>query len=166
VKPKFFLVMGVSGCGKSTIGKELARRLGWDFYDADDYHPSGNIAKMVAGVPLNDDDRYPWLDSLHMLISSCLKANRPGLLACSALKDSYRQKLLKGNKGVKIIFLKGSYSLIKARLEKRPTHYMQPIMLQSQFDTLEEPHGALVIDVSPSVDEIVAQILEKCSVTY
>jgi gluconokinase len=161
MQPKFFLLMGVSGCGKTTIGKALAHRLGWDFYDADDFHPPANVAKMAGGIPLSDKDRAPWLAALHELISSCLKADRSAVLACSALRERYRQQLLGDNIGVQIVYLKGSFNLIRARMTSRSRHYMQSTMLQSQFDALEEPCDALVIDASLSVDEIVAHILEK-----
>ncbi len=151
--------MGVSGCGKSTLGKALAEQLGWQFFDADDFHPPHNIAKMAAGIPLDDDDRKPWLADLHQLISVCLKENRGAVLACSALKERYRQALLAGNEGVQIVFLKGSYELIWPRMVSRPGHYMKPAMLQSQFAALEEPAQALVIDVSMSPSEAVEQIL-------
>jgi gluconokinase len=152
--------MGVSGCGKTTIGKALAMKLGWDFYDADDFHTSENIAKMSSGIPLVDDDRSPWLVSLHALISTCLKENKHGVMACSALKERYRQMLLTGNKGVLIVYLKGDYDLIWARMVARPGHYMKPEMLKSQFDALDEPTNGLVVDMSLSVDEIVTHILE------
>jgi len=164
MQPKLFLLMGVSGCGKSTIGKALAHQLGWDFYDADDFHQPHNIAKMAGGIPLADEDRAPWLASLHELISSCLDANRSAVLACSALKESYRQQLLEDNDGVQIIYLKGSFTLIRSRMISRASHYMKLSMLQSQFDALEEPRDALVIDASLSVEEVVAQILENTTV--
>jgi gluconokinase len=157
---RFFIVMGVSGCGKTSVGKELAAYLGWDFYDADDFHPPQNVAKMANGIPLDDSDRAPWLASLHDLISSSLKADRAGVLACSALKERYRQQLIYGNEGVQIIYLKGSYDLIWSRMEKRTDHYMKPQMLKSQFDALEEPMNALTMDVSMSVDDIVQEILK------
>jgi gluconokinase len=152
--------MGVSGCGKTTIGKALAMKLCWDFYDADDFHPSENIVKMSIGIPLVDDDRSTWLVSLHALISTCLKENKHGVMAYSALKERYRQMLLTGNKGVLIVYLKGDYDLIWARMVARPGHYMKPEMLKSQFDALDEPTNGLVVDVSLSVNEIVTHILE------
>lgn len=161
MKIRFFIVMGVSGCGKSSVGKALAKQLGWDFYDADDFHPPENVAKMASGTPLNDSDRVPWLASLHDLISSSLKADRPGVLACSALKERYRQQLLDGNPNVRIVYLKGSFNLIWSRMEKRTDHYMKPYMLKSQFNALEEPTDALTMDISASVDEIVREILEQ-----
>jgi gluconokinase len=160
MKTRFFIVMGVSGCGKSSVGKSLAQSLGWDFYDADDFHPPENVAKMASGIPLDDSDRAPWLASLNELISSSLKADHPGVLACSALKERYRQQLMNGNEGVQIIYLKGSYDLIWSRMEKRTDHYMKPHMLKSQFETLEEPTNALTIDISMSLDDIVQEILK------
>jgi gluconokinase len=160
VNTRFFIVMGVSGCGKSSVGKSLADALGWDFYDADDFHPPENVAKMANGVPLDDSDRAPWLASLHELISSSLKADHPGVLACSALKERYRQQLLDRNDGVQIVHLKGGYDLIWSRMERRTEHYMKPHMLKSQFEVLEEPTNALTMDVALSLDEIVREILK------
>jgi gluconokinase len=163
MQPRFFIVMGVSGCGKSTVGKLLAQRLGQDFYDADDFHSPANIAKMASGIPLNDDDRASWLDSLHDLIENCLKENRPGVLACSALKESYRQTLLAGNHGIQIIYLKGSYDQIFSRLSSREAHFMSPELLLSQFNTLEEPAEAITVDVSLSTQAIVDVIIAALS---
>jgi len=160
MKTRFFIVMGVSGCGKSSVGQSLAQFLGWDFYDADDFHPPENVVKMANGIPLDDSDRAPWLASLHELISSSLKADKPGVLACSALKERYRKQLTNGNSGVQIVYLKGGYDLIWSRMEKRTDHYMKPHMLKSQFETLEEPSNALTIDISISLDDIVQEILE------
>src|SRR5690349_3315203 len=115
---RFIIVMGVSGSGKTSVGKALAERLKWDFYDADDFHPPANVLKMANGPPLDDADRAPWLAALHQLISDSLRQARPGVLACSALKESYRQKLLQGNAGVQLVYLKGSYELIWSRMEK------------------------------------------------
>ncbi len=151
--------MGVAGCGKTTVGQALAARLGWDFYDADDFHPPANIAKMAGGIPLDDADRAPWLTTLHDLIAGCLQAERPGVLACSALKARYRQMLLADNAGVRIVYLKGDLALIQARLQARVGHYMRPELLQSQFEALEEPGDALVVEVALSVDAMVETIL-------
>ena len=156
---RFFIIMGVSGSGKTSVGEALAKELGWDFYDADDFHPPENVAKMANGIPLNDSDRASWLVALHDLILSSLKADRLGVLACSALKESYRQQLLDGNPDVQIIYLKGSYDLIWARMQKRTDHYMKPHMLQSQFDTLEEPVNSLTLDISMSVGDIVRMLI-------
>jgi gluconokinase len=160
VTTRFVIVMGVAGSGKSTVGRSLARRLGWDFYDADGFHPSQNLSKMANGIPLEDADRLPWLASLHALISSSLKEEQTGVLACSALKESYRQKLREGNAGILVVYLKGSYDLIWSRLSARRDHYMKPQMLQSQFEALEEPADALTLDSSLSVDEIVQEIVK------
>lgn len=159
METRFFIVMGVSGCGKSSVGKSLARSLGWDFYDADDFHPPENVAKMANGIPLDDSDRAPWLASLNELISSSLKADHPGVLACSALKERYRQQLMNGNDGVQIVYLKGSYDTIWSRMQERTDHYMKPQMLKSQFDALEEPTNALTIDISMPLDDIVQKII-------
>ena len=154
------IVMGVAGSGKTTVGQALARHLGWDFYDADAFHPSENIHKMASGIPLDDADRLPWLRSLHALIATSLKENRPAILACSALKESYRQTLLEGNEDVLLVYLKGSYDLIWSRISARQDHYMRPQMLRSQFETLEEPENVLTMDISISVEEIVQKILK------
>jgi len=164
MKTRFFIVMGVSGCGKSSVGKSLAEKLGWDFFDADDFHPPVNVKKMADGIPLDDSDRAPWLASLHDLISSSLTKNRPGVLACSALKERYRQQLMGGNDDVQLVYLKGSYDLIWSRMIARKEHYMKPHMLQSQFEALEEPINALTIDISMSVDDIVQKIISNMSI--
>jgi gluconokinase len=157
---RFFIVMGVSGCGKSSVGQTLASRLGWNFYDADDFHPPENVAKMASGTPLDDSDRAPWLSALHDLISSSLREDKPGVLACSSLKERYRQQLLDGNESVQIVYLKGSYDLIWSRMSARKDHYMKPHMLKSQFEALEEPSNALTMDISMSIDDIVQEILK------
>ena len=160
MKTRFFLVMGVSGSGKTSVGQALAERLGWRFYDADDFHPPENVAKIAKGIPLDDADRAPWLAALHDLISSSLRADRRGVLACSALKERYRQQLMQGTEGVRIIYLKGSFDLIWSRMQERTDHFMKPQMLKSQFNTLEEPANALAMDVSMSVEEIVQEVIK------
>jgi gluconokinase len=152
------IVMGVSGCGKTTVGKALAGRLGWDFFDADDFHPSQNKAKMAAGIPLNDADRAPWLAALHTLLSDALRHGRHPVLACSALKEAYRNTLLDGNPGLRILYLQGNSEQIYSRIAARTGHYMKPDMLQSQFESLEPPRNALIVDISPPVDAIVDAI--------
>ena len=162
MKPiRFLIVMGVSGSGKTSVGKGLAESLGWDFFDADDFHPPENVAKMASGIPLDDSDRAPWLTALHDLISSSLKQNKPGVLACSALKERYRQQLMTGHAGVQLVYLKGSYDLIWSRMIVRKEHYMKPHMLEGQFEALEEPANALTIDISSPVDEILSKVLEQ-----
>jgi len=161
MQPIGFIVMGVAGSGKSTVGKALAERLGWDFFDADDFHPPENIAKMAAGIPLDDSDRTPWLAALSEQLFATLAAGRHPVLACSALKESYRKQLLEGKSGVEVIYLKGSYELLWARLSSRQGHFMKPEMLKSQFGTLEEPQDALVLDVSMSLEEMLVLVFEK-----
>ncbi len=159
MKPRFYIIIGVSGSGKSEVGKALAQRLGWDFFDADDFHPTSNIEKMANGIPLTEEDRLPWLNALNALISKSLQEKKQGVLACSALKEIYRQHLLSGNADVQIVYLKGSYDLILSRMNTRTDHYMQPAMLRSQFETLEEPQDALVVDIAMPIDVIVDVIL-------
>ena len=156
-----FLIMGVAGSGKTTLGRALARELGWDFLDADDFHSPDNIAKMAAGLPLTDSDRAPWLAALNRKLISVLRAGRHPILACSALKDSYRKKLLEGVEGIAILYLKGSYDDIWSRLVTREGHYMKENMLKSQFLALEEPDHALVLDVSLPVAEMLERIFPK-----
>ena len=161
MKIRFFIVMGVSGSGKTEVGRSLAKQLGWDFYDADDFHPPENVAKMANGIPLDDSDRGPWLASLHDLIASSLAQKKPGVLACSALKERYRQQLLQQDQDVGLVYLKGSYDLIWSRMSARADHYMKADMLKSQFDALEEPQNALTIEITRSVDQIVGEIMER-----
>ena len=158
METKFLIVMGVSGCGKTTIGTRLGEHLGWNFCDADDFHPPENVAKMASGTPLNDDDRYPWLLALHDLIANSLEEGKSGILACSALKESYRDILLKDNENVQIVYLKGSFDLILSRMQARGDHYMKPEMLESQFDTLEEPVDAITISTALPMRDIVNKI--------
>jgi gluconokinase len=138
------IVMGVSGCGKSTIGQPLAARLGYPFLDADEFHPPGNVAKMAAGTPLTDADRQPWLEQLN----GKLRAQRNAVLACSALKESYRQILSNGIDNCRFVHLRGSIELIRARLAERKHRYMPASLLESQFATLEPPEGAIEVDIS------------------
>ena len=151
------VLMGVTGSGKTTIGRLLSQELRWKYYDADDFHPSANVEKMRSGIPLNDDDRKPWLETLRDLISQCLERGENAVLACSALKESYREFLVL-NERVRLIYLKGNRELIKERLAARRGHYMNPALLDSQLETLEEPKGGYKIDISLSPDEIVKTI--------
>ena len=151
------LLMGVSGVGKTTIGQALAEQLGWQFDDADDFHSAANVAKMRAGIPLDDADRAPWLQSLHDAIADWVRAGKSVVLACSALKQAYRQQLLVGPE-VKLVYLHGEFELLSQRLKARNGHYMNPELLRSQFDTLEAPAEAISVDVSRQVPEIVAAI--------
>ncbi len=156
-----YIMMGVSGCGKSTVGEALAAELGCPFFDGDDFHPAANVAKMASGTPLNDDDRRPWLARLHDLIGEHLGRGESAVVACSALKGIYRDQLREGNAGVHLIFLKGDFDTIWNRMKGRQGHYMKAEMLHSQFATLEEPgpEEALPLDITAPVDQLVAQIL-------
>ncbi|MBI2798681.1 MAG: gluconokinase [Gammaproteobacteria bacterium] len=152
--------MGVSGSGKTTVGRELASALGWDFIDADDLHPAANIQKMKSGLALDDDDRWPWLDRIRDVIDQHLRADASLVVACSALKQSYRDKLGVTNTGsIRLVYLKGSQALLTARLRNRSGHFMPPSLLQSQLDLLEEPSsGALGVDIDQSTAAIVAAV--------
>lgn len=153
--------MGVSGSGKSTVGKLLGDRTGWQFFDADDFHPPDNIDKMSRGIPLTDSDRSPWLGKLQALITNTLNAGQNGILACSALKSSYRDILSeKYSDEVVFVYLRGDYNCIQSRIKERQGHFMEEKMLRSQFATLEEPNNAVIIDVSLSPEEIVEEILK------
>ena len=156
-----YIVMGVSGSGKSTIGSLLAKKLDLPFYDADDYHPPQNINKMNNGIPLTDEDRQPWLRELAKQIINWNNANG-AILACSALKRAYR-KTLEGDKSdnIRFIYLKGTKSEILNRLRNRSNHYMPPSLLDSQFKALEEPTDALTVSISASPQQIVSEILMK-----
>jgi len=160
-QPTGFLIMGVSGSGKTTLGQALAQKLGWDFFDADDFHPPANIAKMASGIPLSDSDRAPWLAALHDQLSSTLKSNRHPILACSALKQKYRVQLLDNINGIEIIYLKGSYDLIWSRMSTREGHYMRSEMLRSQFAALEDPENVFALDVSMTVKDMIDKIIVK-----
>lgn len=155
------LIMGVSGSGKSTVGEKLAKTLGWKFADADDFHPQENIEKMKRGESLDDEDRKPWLERIRDEIKINLINNSNLVITCSALKEKYREKLLKDKEAVKLVYLKGSYELIKKRLIERKDHFMDEKLLKSQFDTLEEPCNATTIDISQSVENIVKEIIKN-----
>ncbi|MEG4853341.1 gluconokinase [Microcoleus sp. B5-D4] len=152
------IVMGVSGSGKTTVGKLLAQSLNWDFSDADDFHPSANIEKMSRGIPLEDADRLPWLLALQAAIDRWLLENKNVVLACSALKASYREMLSRDQKRMKIVYLKASFQLLATRLKNRENHYMKADLLLSQLGSLEEPEDALIIDASQPLEVILRQI--------
>jgi len=152
------IVMGVSGSGKTTVGQLLAQSLNWDFSDADDFHPSANIEKMSRGIPLEDADRLPWLLQLQAAIDRWLLENKNVVLACSALKASYREMLCRDQQRIKIVYLKCSFDLLATRLKTRENHYMKADLLLSQLDTLQEPEDAIIIDASQPLELIVGQI--------
>ena len=151
------ILMGVSGAGKTTVGQLLASQLGWEFADADDYHSAANIEKMRTGIPLSDADRAPWLATLRSLIAGWIATKRNVVLACSALKQAYRE-VLQLLPEVQIVYLKGSPSLLQQRLHARLGHFMTEQMLASQLAALEEPDHAVVVDVDASPTEIAAKI--------
>ena len=157
----FVVVMGVSGSGKSTIGRLLAERLGCPFYDGDDYHPAANVAKMAAGIPLDDADRDGWLAELAALIAVGLARGEDGVIACSALKRQYRDVLSVDERRVRFVYLRGEFDTIWARLQSREGHFMGANLLQSQFDALEEPRGAIVVDTSLEPEQVIDRILEQ-----
>jgi len=146
--------MGVSGCGKSTIGAPLAARLGVPFLDADEFHPPANVAKMAAGTPLTDADRRPWLERLN----ANLRALPDAVLACSALKESYRRILSSDVRDCRFVHLQGNLDLIRSRLADRRHRYMPASLLESQFATLEPPQGAIEVDIRQGVEDCVAEI--------
>ncbi len=153
--------MGVSGSGKTTIGKALSQELGYAFYDADDFHPPENIAKMSQGIPLKDSDRIPWLNAIKSVINEHQKQQKNAIITCSALKQSYRNLLQENTRNIIWIYLKGNYEIILQRLQQRSEHFMKENMLLSQFQTLEEPENAVIIDINLSVQNIVKEIINQ-----
>jgi gluconokinase len=160
INARTVIIMGVSGCGKSYIGKQLAQALGGVFADADDFHPPSNIEKMAQGIALTDRDRWPWLDQLREQILLAREHESCYVLACSALKESYRDRLRGDDPTttIQFIYLKGSKELIRQRMEARE-HFMPTALLDSQFATLEEPKDAIVVDIELTPDEIVSGLL-------
>ncbi|MEO8506812.1 MAG: gluconokinase [Betaproteobacteria bacterium] len=145
------VVMGVCGCGKTTVGQALAKALSWTFHDADDFHPPANVAKMAVGQPLDDNDRWPWLDRITDELRGVLARGDHAVLACSALKAAYRERLQRAG-DVRIVYLQGDAATIAARLATRQHKYMPPTLLPSQLAALEEPADALVVDIRQPVD--------------
>lgn len=153
------VVMGVAGSGKTRIGTMLAGQLGWPFLDADDFHPPANIAKMAAGIPLDDADRIPWLEAIHAKLTKIENA----VLACSALKERYRQRFGAGL-DVRFVYLRATRELIAARLRERRGHFFAPELIESQFEALEEPGDALVVDAAQAAATIVKELVRTLSV--
>ena len=152
------IVMGVSGSGKSTIGAALARALGWDFVDADWFQPRTNIDKMSRGMALSEEDRAPWLETLREQIQRWLTQDRPVVLACSALRASHRRLLMVDPRHIRLVYLKGSVDVLRARLSDRRHHFMPPDLLPSQLNILEEPSEAITVDIIQPPDAIVRQV--------
>jgi gluconokinase len=158
------ILMGVSGAGKTTIGQLLAQELGWPFYDGDDFHPQANIDKMRQKMPLTDEDRTPWLAALDQHIQECLRTSTSAIIACSALKQAYRDQLQAGTTEIHFVYLKGTFNLLHQRLQQRQEHFMSADLLHSQFATLEEPSEVLTVDVENSPQVIVQQIRQALRV--
>jgi gluconokinase len=162
--PCALVVMGVSGSGKSTIADKLAERLSWTYEDGDRFHPASNVAKMSAGHPLTDDDRWPWLHAIADEIDRICKTGQHAVIACSALKRTYRDVLVHGRSDVRIIFLDGTQPLIAERLARRQGHFMPQGLLESQFETLEPPDQSehpVTVSIDASVDSIVDDIIRQ-----
>ena len=164
-RPLAVVVMGVSGCGKTAVGSRLAQRLGARFIDADDLHPAANVEKMRAGTPLDDADRAQWLALLNARLREAFAAGEPVVLACSALKQRYRDTLAAGVPALRVVHLAGSRELIAARLAARQHRYMPTTLLDSQFATLEPPTGAIEIDVALPLEEAVEAAAQALQAT-
>jgi gluconokinase len=159
------VVMGVSGCGKTTVASRLAERLGWNFAEADTFHLAASIEKMRAGVPLDDDDRWPWLDAIAAWIDVARGSGQRCVVACSALKRAYRERLKGGHDDVRFVYLRGAYDTVAARMVGRTGHYMPASLLQSQYDALQEPapdEKAMVV----SIEEPPAVLVERIAATF
>lgn len=161
--PRVVIVMGVSGSGKTTVGRMVAARMGWAFVDADDHHPPANVAKMARGEALTDEDRMPWLARLRALIDASLTNDAPMVLACSALKRRYREILRVGDPRLALVFLRGDETRIAERMRARTDHYFRAALLHSQFEALEEPVDALVVDVDATPEAITDDIVHLLS---
>ena len=155
------VVMGVAGAGKTYVGSALAKRLGWRFLDADDCHSAANVAKMRAGIPLSDSDREPWLATLQDFIASATASGDDAVVACSALRQEFRQRLAAAGRDVVFVYLRVSAATAEQRTRSRIGHFMPPALVESQFETLEEPADAIVVDGEAAVEDIVTRIIEE-----
>ncbi len=155
------VLIGPMGCGKTTVGRILAKKLGWQFYDTDDFHPEANKRRMGEGIPLDDSDRSPWLEILHQVIQKYLPGESSMILACSALKKKYRRALGIDQNQVFSVFLKGSFSLLQDRIADRSHEYMAKDLLQSQLEILEEPETGLTVDISGTPEQISQAIIDE-----
>lgn len=158
------VIMGVSGCGKTTVGREVAERLGWAFQEGDALHPPANVAKMAGGTPLTDDDRRPWLDAVAAWIDDRRAAGADGVVTCSALKRAYRRVIVGDRPDMRLVYLRGDRDTIARRLAARTGHFMPPSLLKSQLDTLEKPAAAeraIVVDLAMPAEEIVTALVER-----
>lgn len=158
---RLILLMGVAGSGKSTVGRLLANGLGWTYHEADDFHSAANREKMGRGLPLDDDDRAPWLAAIRAAMEASRAAGKPAVFTCSALKEKYRRVLLDGLEGVALVHLSGDPALLLARIQGRAGHYMKPDMLASQLAILEVPTDALSLDIARPPAELVAEIRHR-----
>jgi len=162
--PHALIVMGVSGSGKTTVGEKLAKRLGWPYEDADQFHPASNVAKMSAGHPLTDEDRWPWLKAIAAEIDRVLGAGGSVVIGCSALKRAYRDVLLHNRTDIRLVYLEGTQALIADRLGRRKGHFMPPGLLTSQFNTLEPPtpdEHPLTVSIEAPVKRVVEDIVRQ-----
>ena len=158
------ILMGVCGCGKTTIGERLAKELDWPYYDGDDFHPEANVVKMAQGVPLTDEDRFPWLRILAEKIGQWIAVGENAILGCSALRKKYREILVGERPEVRIVHLKGTKELIQGRLQERVHRYMPAKLLDSQFEALEESEEALSVDITPEPEVIVGTIRQALNI--
>lgn len=161
IKPCVVVVMGVSGSGKTTIGKKLAEELRVEFVDADDFHPPENVSKMQSGEPLNDDDRRGWLLALRRSIDEAHASGRSMVLACSALKAEYREVLGLSRKGTVLVYLRATLELVEQRIKQRHGHFMPAVLARSQFATLEEPEDAISVDAAQTPEQIVQNVVSE-----
>ena len=164
LSPCIILLMGVAGSGKTTIGRRLATELAWPYFEADDFHSPANKEKMSRGIPLNDDDRAPWLAAIRRQIDECLATGRSAVFTCSALKEKYRQVLKGDAPAVNLVYLSGDEATIQARVNQREAHYMKANMVQSQFAALEVPTDALMLDIQQPPEAMVAKIRQACGI--